>query len=206
MSKETAHQLGTPISSLMGWIEVLKLENPDNPSIVEIEKDVKRLERVAERFSKIGSKPALKPENIHKSLSSAVDYIKNRSSHKVDFEINLPQNQDIMIPLSLNLFEWVIENICRNAVDAMNGEGKIIVNMVTKDNQIIIDISDTGKGISKSKQKTVFRPGYTTKQRGWGLGLSLSKRIIEEYHRGRIFVKQSDSKNGTTFRIILNVK
>lgn len=206
MSKETAHQLGTPISSLMGWIEVLKLENPENPSIVEIEKDVKRLERVTERFSKIGSKPALKPENIHKSLNSAVDYIKNRSSHKVDFEINLPQNQNIMIPLSLNLFEWVIENICRNAVDAMNGEGKIIVNMVSKDNQVIIDISDTGKGISKSKQKTVFRPGYTTKQRGWGLGLSLSKRIIEEYHRGRIFVKQSDSKNGTTFRIILNVK
>lgn len=206
MSKETAHQLGTPISSLMGWIEVLKLENPDNPSIAEIEKDIKRLERVAERFSKIGSRPVLKPENIEKALISAVEYIKSRSSQKVSFDINLPQEKDIIVPLSLNLFEWVIENICRNAVDAMNGEGKIIVEMTHKDKQVIIDIRDTGKGISKSKQKTVFRPGYTTKQRGWGLGLSLSKRIIEEYHRGKIFVKQSDLKHGTTFRVILSSK
>jgi len=204
MSKETAHQLGTPISSLMGWIEVLKLENPENPSIKEIEKDIKRLERVAARFSKIGSAPALNKEPIQKSLRSALEYIQNRSSKKIEFEINLFDENPIEVPLSLNLFEWVIENICRNAVDAMDGEGKITVNLTNLENQIMIDISDTGKGIAKSKHKTVFQPGYTTKQRGWGLGLSLSKRIIEEYHNGRIFIKQSDPKMGTTFRIIMN--
>ncbi len=204
MSKETAHQLGTPISSLMGWVEVLKLENPENPNIAEIEKDVKRLERVAERFSKIGSTPALKKEPIQKALKSAIKYIKNRSSQKIQFDINIQDKNTIQIPLSLNLFEWVIENICRNAIDAMNGEGKITINLSELENQVYIDISDTGKGISKSKQKTVFQPGYTTKQRGWGLGLSLSKRIIEEYHNGRISIKQSDPKTGTTFRIILN--
>jgi signal transduction histidine kinase len=204
MSKETAHQLGTPISSLMGWVEVLKLENPENPSIAEIEKDVNRLERVAERFSKIGSAPALKKEQIQVALKSALDYIQNRSSKKVQFDINIKIDNPIEIPLSLNLFEWVIENICRNAIDAMNGEGKITVNLIELENQIMIDISDTGKGISKSKHKTVFQPGYTTKQRGWGLGLSLSERIIEEYHNGRIYIKQSDPKTGTTFRILLN--
>ena len=204
MSKETAHQLGTPISSLMGWVEVLKLENPENPSIEEIEKDVKRLERVAARFSKIGSAPALEKAPIQTALKSALEYIQNRSSKKVEFDINIKSENPIDIPLSLNLFEWVIENICRNAIDAMNGEGKITVNLIDLGNQIMIDIRDTGKGISKSKHKTVFQPGYTTKQRGWGLGLSLSKRIIEEYHNGRIFIKQSDPKTGTTFRIILN--
>jgi nitrogen-specific signal transduction histidine kinase len=204
MSKETAHQLGTPISSLMGWVEVLKLENPENPSIKEIEKDVKRLERVAARFSKIGSAPALEKAPIQTALKSALEYIQNRSSKKVEFDINIKSEKPIDIPLSLNLFEWVVENICRNAIDAMNGEGKITVNLVDLGNQIMIDISDTGKGISKSKHKTVFQPGYTTKQRGWGLGLSLSKRIIEEYHNGRIFIKQSDPKTGTTFRIIFN--
>ncbi|MEA1872959.1 MAG: HAMP domain-containing sensor histidine kinase [Bacteroidota bacterium] len=204
MSKETAHQLGTPISSLMGWIEVLKLENPENPSIKEMEKDVKRLERVAERFSKIGSAAALNKEPIQKVLRFAIDYIQNRSSKKINFEINIIDENPIIIPLSLNLFEWVIENICRNAIDAMEGKGKITINLINLENQVMIDISDTGKGIIKSKHKTVFQPGYTTKQRGWGLGLSLSKRIIEEYHNGRIFIKQSDPKTGTTFRIILN--
>ena len=206
MSKETAHQLGTPISSLMGWVEVLKLENPDNPSIAEIEKDVTRLERVAERFSKIGSVPALKEEPIQKSLLNAVEYMRNRSSQKIKFTLNIPEDKDIMVPLSLNLFEWVIENLCRNAVDAMNGEGRISVELQDADKQIIIDITDSGKGIPKSKQKTVFQPGYTTKQRGWGLGLSLSKRIIEDYHKGRIFIKHSDPKNGTCFRIQLPKK
>lgn len=204
MSKETAHQLGTPISSLMGWVEVLKLENPENPSIEEIEKDVKRLERVAARFSKIGSAPALEKAPIQTALKSALEYIQNRSSKKIEFDINIKSDKQIEIPISLNLFEWVIENICRNAIDAMNGEGKITINLINLENQVVIDISDTGKGISKSKHKTVFQPGYTTKQRGWGLGLSLSKRIIEEYHNGRIFIKQSDPKTGTTFRIILN--
>ncbi len=203
MSKETAHQLGTPISSLMGWVEVLKLDNPDNPSLVEIEKDIHRLERIAERFSKIGSIPTLNQEPIQNALTNVFDYMRKRSSKKIEFSLSLPENKNIMVPLSLNLFEWVIENLCRNSIDAMNGEGTLSITLKEMDKQVVIDVCDTGKGIPKTKHKTVFEPGYTTKKRGWGLGLSLSKRIIEDYHKGRIFIKQSDSKTGTCFRIQL---
>ncbi len=204
MSKETAHQLGTPISSLMGWIEVLKLDNPDNPSLVEIEKDVQRLERIAERFSKIGSIPTLNQEPIQNALTNVFDYMRKRSSKKIEFSLSLPEKENIMVPLSLNLFEWVIENLCRNSIDAMNGEGKLSITLKEMDKYVIIDVCDTGKGIPKTKHKTVFEPGYTTKKRGWGLGLSLSKRIIEDYHKGRIFIKHSDLRTGTCFRIQLN--
>jgi signal transduction histidine kinase len=203
MSKETAHQLGTPISSLMGWIEVLKMEGTNQSSVDEMEKDVKRLERVAERFSKIGSDTVLIDENIIASLGNAVDYIQTRSSKKVKFEVDLSEKSEILLPLNKNLFEWVIENICKNAIDAMNGEGQICVKLIENEHYVNIDISDNGKGISKSRQKTIFQPGYTTKQRGWGLGLSLSKRIVEDYHQGKIYLKQSEQKVGSTFRIQL---
>lgn len=203
MSKETAHQLGTPISSLMGWVEVLKMEGTNQSSVDEMEKDVKRLERVAERFSKIGSDPVLQDENLVASLRNAVEYIQNRSSEKVKFEVNLSEKGEILLPLNKNLFEWVIENICKNAIDAMNGEGKICVKLVENEHYVNVDISDNGKGIPKSRQKTIFQPGYTTKQRGWGLGLSLSKRIVEDYHQGKIYLKQSEPKMGSTFRIQL---
>jgi nitrogen-specific signal transduction histidine kinase len=205
MSKETAHQLGTPISSLMGWIEVLKLENPNNSIISEIENDVTRLERVAERFSKIGSKPSLSPTNISEAVKSSLSYIQNRSSKKVQFKFDISElAEPVFIPLNQNLFAWVIENICKNAIDAINGEGKIQIKLIEENQKIIIDITDSGKGIPKSRHKTIFEPGYTTKDRGWGLGLSLSRRIIEEYHNGKIFVKFSDHKTGTCIRIQLN--
>jgi signal transduction histidine kinase len=203
MSRETAHQLGTPISSLMGWIEVMKIEDPDNPMIHEVEKDVNRLQKVAERFSKIGSEPALKKVNLKDSLREAVSYIQNRISSKVDISIRFQTDETVEAALNKNLFEWVIENICKNAIDAMSGEGRIDILVHTHDPYIYIDIADNGKGIPKSKQKTIFQPGYTTKQRGWGLGLSLSKRIIEDYHKGRILVKSSDPKTGSVIRIML---
>ncbi|MFO7880393.1 MAG: sensor histidine kinase [Bacteroidota bacterium] len=203
MSRETAHQLGTPISSLMGWIEVMKMEDPDNPMIQEVEKDVNRLEKVAERFSKIGSAPALSKISLRNSLEESIAYLKTRVSNKIRFSIDFVDCDDVKPALNKNLFEWVIENICKNAIDAMNGEGRISIQVREVDNDVMIDIADNGKGISKSKQKTVFQPGYTTKKRGWGLGLSLSRRIIEDYHNGRIFIKQSDPRTGTVIRIIL---
>ncbi|MFP4663463.1 MAG: sensor histidine kinase [Bacteroidales bacterium] len=203
MSRETAHQLGTPISSLMGWIEVMKMEDPNNPMIQEVEKDVNRLEKVAERFSKIGSAPALSKISLRDSLEESIAYLKTRVSNRIRFSIDFVDCDDVKPPLNKNLFEWVIENICKNAIDAMNGEGKISIQVREADNDVMIDIADNGKGISKSKQKTVFQPGYTTKKRGWGLGLSLSRRIIEDYHNGRIFIKQSDPRKGTVIRIIL---
>ncbi|MDA3819650.1 MAG: HAMP domain-containing sensor histidine kinase [Candidatus Delongbacteria bacterium] len=203
MSRETAHQLGTPISSLMGWVEVLKLENPDSPTLKEVEKDVKRLEKVAERFSKIGSQPSLSPVKLKDSLEESVAYLQSRSSKKISFSINFAADPDLVVEINKNLFEWVIENLCKNAIDAMGGEGNLEINVSASDNQVYIDVSDQGKSIPKSRQKTIFNPGYTTKERGWGLGLSLSKRIIESYHKGKIFVKHSDPKSGTTIRIIL---
>ncbi|MEA3446935.1 MAG: HAMP domain-containing sensor histidine kinase [Bacteroidota bacterium] len=203
MSRETAHQLGTPISSLMGWVEVLKLENPDNPTLKEVEKDVKRLEKVAERFSKIGSQPSLAPVNLKDSLEESVAYLQSRSSKKISFSISFATDPDLVVKINENLFEWVIENLCKNAIDAMGGEGNLEINVSASDNQVYIDVSDQGKSIPKSRQKTIFNPGYTTKDRGWGLGLSLSKRIIESYHKGKIFVKHSDPKSGTIIRIIL---
>ncbi len=201
LSRETAHQLGTPISSLLALTEILKGENI-NPAIKsEMEKDVNRLSIIAERFSKIGSKPDFEEHNLNAVLQNAVDYMRNRVSQKV--KINYKIHSAIFLPLNVPLFEWVIENLCKNAIDAMEGEGSIDINVWQEIEAVIVDIKDTGKGIPKSNFKTVFNPGFTTKKRGWGLGLSLVKRIIEEYHGGKIFVKSSEINKGTTFRIVL---
>jgi signal transduction histidine kinase len=204
MSKETAHQLGTPISSLMAWVELLKMQNIDENLIQEFEKDTHRLQKITERFSKIGSIPELVRTNVADTIISTVEYLKTRSSGKVKFILDFDQNKSYEAPLNSSLFSWVIENLCKNAIDAMNNNGTIQVSMVEKADQIFIDVSDTGKGISKAYFKTVFQPGFTTKKRGWGLGLSLAKRIVENYHKGKIFLKQSEINKGTTFRIILN--
>ncbi len=203
LSKETAHQLGTPISSLIAWVELLKLDDKNKDVAWEVEKDVKRLETITERFSKIGSAPVLSPTNILTVIENAVSYMKNRTSSRVGFSIHFPEEEEIMVPINIPLFEWVIENLCKNAVDAMSGEGKIEIHVADHFQIVYIDVADTGKGIPKSKYKTIFQPGYTTKKRGWGLGLSLTKRIIETYHQGKIFVKNSEINNGTTFRIAL---
>jgi len=203
LSKETAHQLGTPISSLLAWTELLKLRYENDKLISDMEKDVNRLSIIAERFSKIGSRPDLKVVDLKDSLSSAVNYMKNRSSNKVIITLNYPSEFPINIPLNVPLFEWVIENLCKNAIDAMNGSGKISFDVKIIEHEVIIDVTDTGKGMERNMYKAVFSPGFTTKERGWGLGLSLAKRIIEEYHKGKIFVKHSEIKTGTTFRIIL---
>ena len=206
MSKETAHQLGTPISSLMAWIELLKLQKVDENLIREFEKDTQRLEKITERFSKIGSKPELLHLNLIEVLFSTVNYLKTRSSNKVIFETSFAETDFVETPLNAALFSWVVENLCKNAIDAMGNEGKITINLKEKEDQVYIDITDTGVGISKSQFKTIFQPGYSTKKRGWGLGLSLAKRIIENYHSGKIFIKWSEIGKGTTFRIILNRK
>lgn len=203
LSKETAHQLGTPISSLMAWVEVLKEEYPDETLIPELDKDVSRLRLISDRFSKIGSKPELAMVSLQEVLAHVVDYIDRRTSHNVVIRCQLPDH-DVMVNINAALFEWVIENLCKNAVDAMNGgPGTISIAVMETGQKVAIDVADTGKGISKKNLKTVFKPGFTTKKRGWGLGLSLAKRIIEEYHKGRIFVKSSEVGVGTTFRIEL---
>lgn len=203
LSKETAHQLGTPISSLMAWVEVLKEEYPDDALIPELDKDVSRLRLISDRFSKIGSKPELAMVSLQEVLAHVVDYIDRRTSHNVVIRCQLPDH-DVMVNINAALFEWVIENLCKNAVDAMNGDpGTISIAVMEIGQKVAIDVADTGKGISKKNIKNVFRPGFTTKKRGWGLGLSLAKRIIEEYHKGRIFVKSSEVGVGTTFRIEL---
>lgn len=203
LSKETAHQLGTPISSLMAWVEVLKEEYPDDTLIPELDKDVSRLRLISDRFSKIGSKPELAMVSLQEVLAHVVDYIDRRTSHNVVIRCQLPDH-DVMVNINVALFEWVIENLCKNAVDAMDGgPGTISIAVMETGQKVAIDVADTGKGISKKNIKNVFRPGFTTKKRGWGLGLSLAKRIIEEYHKGRIFVKSSEVGVGTTFRIEL---
>lgn len=203
LSKETAHQLGTPISSLMAWVEVLKEEYPDDTLIPELDKDVSRLRLISDRFSKIGSKPELAMVSLQEVLAHVVDYIDRRTSHNVVIRCQLPDH-DVMVNINAALFEWMIENLCKNAVDAMNGgPGTISIAVMETGQKVAIDVADTGKGISKKNLKTVFKPGFTTKKRGWGLGLSLAKRIIEEYHKGRIFVKSSEVGVGTTFRIEL---
>jgi len=204
MSKETAHQLGTPISSLMAWVEILKMKNIDENLIREFEKDTQRLEKITERFSKIGSIPELILTDVSETIQSTIEYLKTRSSTKINFILDFDLDQKFEAPLNASLFTWVIENLCKNAIDAMNNEGTILVSMTEKGKQIFIDFTDTGKGISKSYYKTIFQPGFTTKKRGWGLGLSLAKRIVENYHKGKIFLKQSEINKGTTFRIILN--
>jgi len=203
MSKETAHQLGTPISSLLAWVELLKMKNEDTSLVKEVEKDVQRLETITERFSKIGSSPILKKANIYEILENSILYLKLRSSNHIIYDYQFTKNKTIEIPINIALFEWVIENLCKNAIDAMSNSGKISILVTENINNIFIDISDTGKGIPKRNFKTVFKPGFTTKKRGWGLGLSLAKRIIEIYHEGKIFVKNSELGKGTTFRIIL---
>jgi signal transduction histidine kinase len=204
MSKETAHQLGTPITSLMAWVELLKEERNSDPTVIEeIQKDISRLEMIADRFSKIGSNPKLQEINISEQIQKSVDYIKLRVSDKITFVSNLEQYRDFIFFINPPLFDWVIENIFKNAVDAMDGKGQIKIGLIDANQFIYIDISDTGKGIPKNKQKTIFNPGFTTKKRGWGLGLSLAKRIIEEYHKGKIFVKKSELNKGTTIRIAI---
>jgi signal transduction histidine kinase len=202
LTRETAHQLGTPISSLMAWVEMMKIRNGDKEMLTELEKDVTRLEKITERFSKIGSKPILAPQDVNSVIVTAVNYIKTRSSGKIIFRLNLPASE-VIIPLNAALFEWVIENLCKNAIDALQGQGDIAISVAGLSQVVQIDISDTGKGIPKSMFTAIFKPGFTTKKKGWGLGLSLVKRIIEEYHDGRIFVYQSELNKGTVFRIML---
>ena len=202
MSKETAHQLGTPTSSLRGWMELLKQSELDPGMLKEIEKDASRLEKITDRFSKIGSKPALREADLSRILSESLEYMRNRGPESVEYILDIPK-KPVRVSLNETLFEWVIENLCKNATDAIEGNGKVIVHAVETDNNVIIDVEDSGKGIPKSKHRTIFKPGYTTKKRGWGLGLSLSKRIIESYHHGKIFVLASVPFDSTVIRIIL---
>jgi signal transduction histidine kinase len=204
MAKETAHQLGTPLSSLIAWIEYLKMKDVDPNTLADMKKDVSRLETITERFSKIGSVPELNPENIVSVLDESIDYTRSRSSKKVEFTYNTGELTDLQIPMNIPLFAWVIENLFRNAIDAMEGTGAITVDLIEESDSVIIDVTDTGKGIARTKFDTVFQPGYTSKKRGWGLGLSLTKRIVEQYHSGKIVVKSSEIGKGTTFRITLN--
>ncbi|MBO4593006.1 MAG: HAMP domain-containing histidine kinase [Bacteroidaceae bacterium] len=202
LTKETAHQLGTPISSLMAWMEILRENYPDDPMLPEFGKDVDRLNLIAERFSKVGSLPEPKLESVNEVVWHVVNYLKPRSSASVKFVCNLPE-PECHVMMNASLFEWVIENLCKNAIDAMEGKGRIEISVKDEAKRCAIEISDTGKGIAKRRFKSVFEPGYTTKKRGWGLGLSLAKRIVEKYHKGKIFVKSSELGKGTTFRIEL---
>jgi len=204
LAKETAHQLGTPLSSLIAWIEYLRLKNVDATTLNDMKKDVTRLETITERFSKIGSIPELTLQPILAVMEESLDYMRTRSSKKVEFSLKSECTEGLKLPMNVPLFAWVIENLCRNAIDAIGGKGAISVLLSETDSKIVIDISDTGKGISRSKFETVFQPGYTSKKRGWGLGLSLTKRIVEQYHGGKVSVKKSQIGKGTTFRIILN--
>lgn len=202
LAKETAHQIGTPLSSLMGWLELLKMQNGDPEMVKEMEKDIKRLETITNRFSKIGSQPALQKTDMLLTTKQAVEYLRTRSPKKIKVSCNLPY-EPVYADVNVPLFEWVIENLVRNAIDAIEGEGEIDVTLFSNEKNIQIDVKDTGKGIPAQKVNSVFRPGFSTKKRGWGLGLSLAKRIIDDYHKGRIFVAESIVNEGTTFRIIL---
>jgi signal transduction histidine kinase len=205
MAKETAHQIGTPLSSLMAWVEYLKI-NPEPPGeevLSELEKDIQRLEIITERFSKIGSTPELKQYNIYDVIHESIDYLRNRISNKVSLELTPDSDHTARAMLNKNLFSWVIENLSKNAVDAMPGKGEITYHIKQGRHNVYIDVKDTGKGVPRSNWKQIFKPGFTTKKRGWGLGLSLSKRIVENYHKGEIFIKESEPGKGTTFRIKL---
>ena len=204
MAKEAAHQLGTPLSSLQGWVELLKENNANDKIVNEMSKDVDRLKLVSDRFGKIGSTPQLEEMNIAAQVENMMNYIRRRAPEKIVFSINKNGEQEIPAMINGPLFDWVIENLLKNALDAMEGKGSIRINIKNEASQILIDVTDTGKGISKQNFSKVFKPGYTTKKRGWGLGLSLSKRIIEQYHKGELFVKNAEPGKGTTFRIILN--
>jgi signal transduction histidine kinase len=202
MAKETAHQLGTPVSSLQGWVEMLKEENAQSQIATEIEKDVQRLRLVSDRFGKIGSTPQLEPNNVVRQVEEMVEYIRKRATGKVHLEVK-KNKTEMIAAVSPPLFDWVIENLLKNALDAMDGKGNITVDMHDEERTILIDVTDTGKGIASQNINRVFKPGFTTKKRGWGLGLSLSKRIIEQYHKGQLYVKHSEPGKGTTFRIVL---
>ena len=203
MAKETAHQLGTPLTSLQGWVEMLKENYSDEKIVYEMEKDVNRLKLVSDRFGKIGSKPHLESHNIVAQVASMVEYIRKRATGKVQFQLDTRHVREISARISPPLFDWVIENLLKNALDAMTGKGQISIVIWQQDGETFIDVTDTGKGIAKQNISEVFKPGFTTKKRGWGLGLSLSKRIIEQYHKGQLFVKTSEPGKGTTFRIVL---
>lgn len=205
LAKETAHQLGTPITSLMGWVEYLEMELGKLPSQAgdEMRKDVKRLNVITERFSKIGSEPILQMVDANKALQNSIDYMKVRAGQGIDFELKL-YPRILYVELNVNLFDWVIENLIKNAADAMEGKGKMMFKVNYKNHKVFIDISDNGKGLPRNRFKTIFKPGFTTKKRGWGLGLSLARRIIVDYHKGQIFVKESIPFTRTTFRVVLN--
>lgn len=205
MAKETAHQIGTPLSSLIGWNEILRGNGVEESILSEIEKDINRLQTITERFSKIGSQPEIKPHNLIRVTEKAMTYLQSRASSKIKFGFYKPEGvNELRLPMNIALYEWVIENLIRNAIDAMEtGMGEIDIHIFEHPKSVYVEVSDTGKGLPKSKYKTIFKPGYTSKKRGWGLGLSLAKRIIEEYHNGKIFVCKSEPNAGTTFRIIL---
>lgn len=203
MAKETAHQMGTPLSSLQGWLEMLKEDSASDTIVKEMEKDVSRLKLVSDRFSKIGSTPKLESSNVIYQVQSMVEYMKKRAPGRVDFSVQTHDREFLNAMISPPLFDWVIENLLKNALDAMEGKGKISADIQDHADEIIVDISDTGKGISSANLVRIFKPGFTTKKRGWGLGLSLSKRIIDQYHQGELFVKNSEIGKGTTFRIVL---
>jgi len=200
LSKETAHQLGTPISSLMAWTEILKTKYPEDSLLFEMEKDVSRLRTIAERFSQIGSKTELELVNLNQALADTLQYLRTRLSKKVDIQLNM--EDEVFCHINISLFEWVIENLCKNAVDAMDGEGKINISLLSRGKEIRIDVADSGKGMTKKNMRKIFNPGFTTKKRGWGLGLSLAKRIVEDYHKGKIFVRKTEVGKGTVFRIV----
>lgn len=204
MARETAHQIGTPLSSIMAWLELIKIDKGNiDQAAVEIENDVQRLEMITERFSKIGSAPTLELNDIIKILVDSIAYLVPRTPKKINYNINFNKDNELFVPVNAALFSWVVENLCKNAIDAMGGKGDITIELNNEPKNVIIDIIDTGKGISVSEQKAIFNPGYTSKKRGWGLGLSLSRRIIGDYHKGKLFVKTSAANKGTTFRIIL---
>jgi len=203
MAKETAHQLGTPTSSLLAWHEIIKDSNLSPELISEFGKDISRLEKIVDRFSKIGSRPSLKPVNLVQTINNSINYLKKRTSTKVTFIKNYDENESIIVPINETLFEWVVENITKNSIDAIQQSGEISFKITDNIQVVYIDITDNGKGIARSQYKTIFQPGFTTKSRGWGLGLTLSKRIVEEYHNGKIFVNYSEIEKGTSFRIVL---
>lgn len=203
MAKETAHQIGTPLSSLLGWVELLRLENASEETVSEIEKDVSRLNTIADRFSKIGSIPKLSEHNIVNETRTAFDYIQSRSFKQIDFHFITDNDLPILVNLNIQLFSWVIENLVKNAIDAMQGKGELSISVKQENSKVIILVTDDGKGISKRLYKKIFEPGFTTKRRGWGLGLSLTKRIINDYHKGKIYVKKSEIGKGTCFAIEL---